>query len=61
MTNTICKSDLLMAGWHEITRDNHSEWHHPRLNCRADIHGAKRIQKLYGVDSMGELNVTIYQ
>lgn len=56
----ICKSDLLLAGWHEVYYDGYSGWHHPRFPLEGGftLAEAKNAQKKYGVDKMGELNVT---
>lgn len=56
-SKSVLKADLLLAGWHNICRDGNDEWHHPRLpDGGFSLRSAKKIQKLYGIDRMGELN-----
>lgn len=53
----ITKSDLLLAGWHNVYRDGNDEWHHPKLAGGGfTLAKAKAATRIYGVDKYGELN-----
>ncbi len=52
----ITKSDLLLAGWHNVYRAGNDEWHHPKLAAGYTLSDAKHATKLFGLDKYGEMN-----